>query len=113
MTWKQYGDLAYYAATSVTMLFSIMYFLFAPWWKSVGGRNIMAVMGSVALVFGYFAWAIWYGRVPIGYHPIRAMLFTFVTLSIGWRVSILVRYHILRSLRKTPKEGSDELENAR
>ncbi len=113
MSWKEYGDFAYFIATAVTVIFAFMYFTFVPWWKTVGGRNIMAVMGSVALTFGYFAWAIWQGKVPVGYHPVRAVLFTFVALSIGWRVSILVRYHILASLRRNPKEGSDELENAR
>lgn len=116
MSWESYGNFAFYVCATVTMLFALLYLVSAPWWETVGGRNIMAVMGSVALAFVYFAWAISAGGIPAGFHQTRAILFTGIALSIGWRVVILIRYHILRSLRKSPpiKEGNeDDLEDAR
>lgn len=113
MTWKLFGDIAFYVCTGVTVLFALMYLIFAPWWKTMGGRNIMAVMGSVALMFGYFAWAIARGGIPPALHPIRAFLFSAIALSIGWRVLILIRHHILRSLRTSKKGNHHDLEDAR
>lgn len=91
MTWQQYGDLAFYACAVVSLVFVVVYMLLAPWWRTTTGRNIMAVMASVALTFCYFAYAIKEGGVPYGFYPIRAMLFTAVFLSIGWRIVILIR----------------------
>lgn len=112
MSWKEAGDLAFYAAAAATVLFAVLYLVSAPWWKTVAGRNIMSVMGSVALAFGYFAWAIAAGGLPPAFHPMRAILFAGIALAVGWRVVILIRTHILPSLRR--KRGkSNELEDAR
>lgn len=114
MSWQTYGDWAFYICALVTVLFALLYLVSAPWWESVAGRNIMSVMGSVAVAFGYFAWAIASGGIPTGFHQTRALLFTGIALAIGWRVVILVRFHILRSLRKAPRqEDQDDLEDAR
>ena len=67
MSWRDVGDVAFYVAAGVTVTFALLYLLFAPWWKTVGGRNIMAVMGSVALAFAYFAWAIASKGIPAGF----------------------------------------------
>lgn len=110
MSWKIAGDIAFYGATAAAISFSLLYMLFAPWRSTSTGRNIMAVMGSVALAFGYFSWAIAVGGIPPGFDVMRALLFTFVALSIGWRTVILIRHHIIRSLRG---EKQDELEDSR
>jgi drug/metabolite transporter (DMT)-like permease len=99
MGWKLYGDLAFYACTAVALLFALMYLVFAPWWKTPTGRNIMAVMGSMALALGYFAWAIAVKRVPPGFFPIRAILFTGIALAIGWRVWMLIKAQFLQRKR--------------
>ena len=112
MNWDLAGDIAFWAATVATMLFSLLYLVFAPWWKSVAGRNIMAVMGSVALAFAYFSWAIALGHVPPGFWPMRALLFTGIALAVTWRIVIFIRHQIIRS-RLAEKERSNELENAR
>jgi hypothetical protein len=107
MNWKIIGDVAFYAASVVTVLFAVLYLLFAPWWKNIAGRNIMAVMGSVALTFAYFSWAIAYGGIPAGFDATRAFLFFAVGAAIGWRTLIFIKHHVIRSLRKAPEEEDD------
>lgn len=111
MDWKTFGDIAYYAATASAVVFALLYLLIAPWWKTQTGRNIMAVMGAIALALGYFAWVIARGGVPHGFFPVRAVLFSGIALAISWRVGLLIRnqYQLLRK----PKEGKqNDLEDA-
>lgn len=91
MTWKEYGDLVYYGCAIVAGLFVLIYLTIAPWWKTLTGRNIMAVMGSMAATLIYFAFAIRNKGVSPGYYPVRALLFTAMFLSVGWRIAILVK----------------------
>lgn len=75
----------------------------------------MAVMGSFALTFSYFSWAITLGGVPAGFDAVRALLFTGVAVSITWRTVIFIKHHVLRSLHGPDPEGDsrNELENSR
>ena len=91
MTWKQVGDFAFYGCTAAAVTFVLCYLALAPWWRSEAGRNIMAVMASMALAFSYFTFAIIQGGVPLGFYPARAVIFMFIFLSISWRVVILLR----------------------
>lgn len=99
MSWKVYGDWAFYACAGIAVTFVVMYLFGAPWWTTTTGRNIMAVMGSMALALGYFAWVIVAGGVPPGFYPVRAILFTGIALSIGWRVWLLIKNQILQRNR--------------
>lgn len=112
MSWRTYGDWAFYACTAVTVLFALLYLALAPWWKTIAGRNIMTVMGSLAVALAYFTWVIVNGGVPHYFWPTRALLFTGLAAGIGWRTVIFIRHHIIRSLRD---RGGDknELENSR
>jgi hypothetical protein len=92
-------------------LFVLLYGMAAPWWRSLAGRNIMAVMGTVAVAFGYFAWVIFQGGVPGYFFPVRFFLFLGIFLSIGWRVLILVRRQIFDVLRE--RKLRHELEDQR
>lgn len=112
MDWKTFGDIAYYAATASAVVFVLLYVAIAPWWKTQTGRNIMSVMGAIAVALAYFAWIIARGGVPNGFYPVRALLFSGIALAITWRVGILIRNQA-KLLRK-PKEGNgNELEDAR
>lgn len=114
MNWKTAGDWAFYVATAITIIFAVLYFLGAPWWKTTTGRNIMAVMGAMAVAFGYFSWAISVGGIPPGFDIVRAFIFAGIALAVGWRTVIFIRHHLLPSLRGNPKEDNDnELEDAR
>lgn len=109
MDWKLTGDIAFYACAISAATFVLLYLFFAPWWKTLAGRNIMAVMGSFAAAFIYFAWVISIGGVPPGFYPVRAVLFAGIATSITWRIWILLKHHIIRSL----KGDKNELEDAR
>lgn len=110
MSWQTLGDWAFYVATTITILFALLYLNLAPWWRTATGRNIMAVMGSMAIAFGYFSWAIWNGGVPAGFHPMRALIFIAIALAVGWRIVIFVRHQLVLPRQK---EKQDELEDSR
>lgn len=112
MDWKTFGDIAFYAAAIAAVVFVLLYMGIAPWWKTQTGRNIMSVMGAIAVALAYFAWIIARGGVPQGFYPIRALLFSGIALAITWRVGILIRNQAI--LLRKPKEGNEnELENTR
>lgn len=100
MGWKLYGDIAFYACAFTNLTFCILYCALAPWWRTATGRNIMTVMGSLAIALGYFSWAISIGGTPPGFYPVRALLFTSIAAAIGWRIVMFVRQHLIRSLHK-------------
>lgn len=111
MSWREAGDVAFYACTVVTVAFAILYFLSAPWWTTTTGRNIMAVMGSVALAFGYFTWVIWIGGVPGGFYPMRALIFALIALAIGWRLLILIKHQVIPVLRRVSRDRRGDRTN--
>lgn len=100
--WRQAGDIAFYSLASVSFLFVALYFLLSPWWRTETGRNIMAVMGSLAVTAVYFSLAIRQGGVPWGFFPIRFFLFTSLALAVGWRVVLFVRRQLL--VRKSDRK---------
>jgi hypothetical protein len=110
MGWKAFGDIAFYAATVSSVVFALLYLVFAPWWKTQTGRNIMAVMGALALAMGYFGWVIARGGVPSGFYPARALLFSGIALAIAWRIVLFIRTHLLR---KSNGGSRNDLEDAR
>jgi hypothetical protein len=88
--------------------------VFAPWWRTATGRNVMAVMGSMAAAFSYFSWAIAIGGIPPGFDAMRALLFLGIALAVGWRTLIFINHHIRPALRRNPKEGNrNEMEDVR
>lgn len=104
MSWRQFGDFAFYACTVACVAFVLAYLVLAPWYRTTTGRNIMAVMSSMALAFVYFTLAIHSGGVPWGFYPIRAMLFTFIFLSVAWRVALLLRVQLAARKEKARVE---------
>jgi hypothetical protein len=111
LTWKLYGDIAFYGCSLSALLFVVLYAVLAPWWKTMTGRNIMAVMASLALGFCYFAFAINRGGVPHGFYPVRALVFTFIFLSVSWRVAILIKVQL--DVRKEKQRVEEVREGAR
>jgi hypothetical protein len=105
MSWQSYGDLAFYALAGVTVVFSFAYLFLAPWYRTATGRNIMAVMGSLAAALAYFAWVIANKGVPAGFYPARALLFTALFAAVAWRLWLFVRHQLLH---KGSMEAEDE-----
>lgn len=104
--WRTMGTVSFYALAVASGLFCTLYLFLSPWWKTSTGRNIMALMGTLAASSCYFAWVIARGGVPAGFYPIRFMLFTGLFLAIAWRVVIFVRAQLLARVR--PKGDENE-----
>jgi hypothetical protein len=113
LSWDLIGDVAFFVATASTIIFALLYVLLAPWWKTSAGRNIMAVMGTMALAFGYFTWSILVGGARHSYMPMRALIFLAIASSVTWRTVIFVKHHIIRSLADRKESRNHELEDAR
>ena len=107
--WDTAGDVAFYGFAFSTVVFVVMYALFSPWRQTEVGRNIMAVMASLAATTAYFSLAVILGGVPWGFYQIRFFLFTACFLAVAWRVMILVRRQILARNDGRTKEQSDDL----
>lgn len=90
MSWKEYGDIAFFAAAASSLVFVLVYAVLAPWYRSATGRNIMFVMATLAGAMCYFAVAIAFGVAP-GIWPVRAILFTLLFSAITWRIVLLLR----------------------
>jgi hypothetical protein len=103
--WHVYGDWALLAVAASAAVFVLLYLFLSPWWQRQEGRNIMAVMGGLALAAVYFAWVVQRGSVPQGFWPARALLFTVLFLGISWRVVIFIRAQLL--VRSDRKERED------
>jgi len=96
--WIEAGNWSFYLLTGASLLFFIVYGLLSPWWKTDFGRNIAAVMGSLALTTTYFAIVFLWGRIPPGFYPTRFLLFLFLGLAVTWRLVIFLReqFHVRR-----------------
>lgn len=93
--WKQAGECAFYAFTASSIVFMVLYGFLSPWWRSPTGRNIMLVMGLLAVTSGYFTTAYWAGVSPVLDYPIRFFLFSGLFVAVSWRVVLFVREQIL------------------
>lgn len=104
--WHTYGDWALLGAAITGAVFVLLYLVLSPWWKTTAGRNIMAVMGSLGIALAYFTWIVVVrgSEVPVGFWPIRAVLFTAIGLAIGWRVIILLRSQVLTRRKEKPHD---------
>jgi hypothetical protein len=106
-TWKLWGDVAFYGVATASTVFVLLYATLSPWWRSATGRNIMAVMGSLALASVYFAFAVALGRAPFHLHAARFVLFGSLFLAITWRVIIFIREQLCarRLVRETDSDS--------
>jgi len=102
LSWKEYGDWVFYACAVVSVIFVLTYLVLAPWWRTSTGRNIMFVMGTLALAMVYFGIVIHSGGISAGFYPVRASLFSMMFIGITWRVVLLFRAQLgaRRSLEK-------------
>lgn len=103
--WRDAGTYMFYGLTGVSVLFVLMYLVLSPWWKTETGRNIMAVMGSLASTLAYFTVAVWMGHTPFAFYQARFFLFLVLALAIGWRVVLFVRAQLLNRSNKEKQDG--------
>jgi hypothetical protein len=102
--WRLAGEYAFYAFTGATVLFILLYGVLAPWWRSATGRNIMTLMGALAVACVYFTWAyVREGGLPPAFLPIRFCIFVVLFLAVSWRVVLFVREQIF-ARRRIPSD---------
>lgn len=114
--WLQAGECAFYAFTTATVLFMILYGTLSPWWRTPTGRNIMTLMSSLGVAGVYFSWAYERGGpLPEGFYPVRFVIFFALFLAVSWRVVLFTREQILvrRENRSSAKGNQHDLENVR
>ncbi len=110
MGWQEVGDVALIATATAVTTFGLVYAFAAPWYRSPLGRSIFAVLASMGLGMGYFTWAVINRPVPVGFYPMRALIFIVIFTAVAAAVIFLLK----AQWRGKPKEGKgNDLENAR
>lgn len=83
-----------YATTVVVWAFTLGYGLFAPWWRSPMGRNVMAMSLTHGLIFGLVSVNLTFG-VAWGARPwVRVVIYGSILFVFAWRGLILIREQI-------------------
>lgn len=90
MTVRQLGNALLTAGCLGALVFVILY-LRSPWWKSPTGRNVMAMMGLIALLLGLAALPALFGVQYPFRDWVRAASFLLVAVVVWWRVVLLWR----------------------
>jgi hypothetical protein len=95
-TWRLIGNVLIMLNATAAGCFAVSYGVFAPWYRSQTGRNIMAVMGVLAINASYFSWAAFRGHgLPASFYPVRAGMFLLLFLVLAQRFIIFVRAQLL------------------
>lgn len=93
--WMTAGDYAFYVFSALALLFVMLYAIFSPWWLSETGRNIMAVMASLAIIGAYATTIRLMEHKPPLYAETRFALFALLAASVGKRIILFVRAQLL------------------
>lgn len=104
MSTELVGNVILYAATAGAVL-SVIYYSFAPWYKSPVGLNAMSYMVSVASLLSVLAVRNIVGPFP-AYEHIRLTLFGAVGFVIWWQLFVQIR--VRRSKKEVVPVGENE-----
>lgn len=104
MTWEVAGDVAFYALAFMAGLFVALYAVLSPWWRTEAGRNIMAVMGSLAVIGLWGSYLLAAGGRGVWFYPVRFFMFTGLALALAWRVVMFVRVQVIRRRKEDNRE---------
>lgn len=107
--WMAAGTYAFYAFALFALLFVLLYMVFSPWWRTEAGRNIMAVMGALAVIGVYASVLQLTANRPPMYAETRFALFAFLAVSVGWRVVLFIRAQLLSRCRKKGRVHSESV----
>lgn len=110
MSWREIGNWAILLVAILACLFALAYGLITPWYRSAMGRSLFGMLASLATGVAYFGWAIFHSPLPIGFFPMRAVIFIALAASMGASVILLARAQI----KGHPKrKARHELEDTR
>lgn len=89
------GDWAVHFGLVGILLFTVGYAMFAKWWRSPLGRNMMALALVHVITFGLVVVQLDFGTAWAGRPWVRALVFAGIAVVYWWRLSILVVDQIL------------------
>lgn len=89
------GDWAAHFGFVGILLFTLGYAVFARWWRSPIGRNMMALAVVHCVVFGLIVVQIDFGTSWGGRPVVRALVFASIAMVYWWRGFILLVDQIL------------------
>jgi len=113
--WYDVGNWGFYATAAVSLLFTVMYCLLSPFWRTETGRNIAALMAVIAAITTWSSATLWTseptnipaGDRPITFYQVRAILMWALAAVIFWRVVIFIRVQLLARRERKEKERHD------
>lgn len=84
------GDYAAHFATAGWALFAVLYGVFAPWWRSPIGRNLLVHAVVLAVTFALVSVSLLWGVTWPARDWVRLAIFMAVALVGWWRLAILL-----------------------
>lgn len=128
--WETAGDISINAFYISCLIFVVLYAIFAPWYRSSMGQNIMTLMAALAAVGMYGIYANYLSRkadpeayaaaieatkklhYPLGFWQIRFLLFALLATAVVWRIVIFIKNQLLvrearKSLRRKKEADHD------
>lgn len=89
------GDWAAHFGFVGILLFTLGYGIFARWWRSSLGRNVMALALAHLVTFGLIVVQLDFGIGWAGRPWVRAMVFGSIAMVYWWRLFILLVDQVL------------------
>jgi hypothetical protein len=101
-SWELAGDIAFTIMGAAAVTFTVLYLLLTPWWRTPTGRNIMAMMSTLAIIGAWGSYILLTDMDrPFAVYQIRFAMFLVLAIVIIWRIVIFVRVQLLaRQSRK-------------
>lgn len=94
-----------YVTAAVVLLFVLGYGLFAPWWRSPMGRNVMAMSITHLMIFSLITANMIWGVSWVGRPLVRVVIYGSICSVFAWRGVILLKEQIFARARA--KEAQD------
>lgn len=93
--WTVAGSYALYAFSSLSALFVLLYATLSPWWRTEVGRNIMAIMASLAAMGLYASLIDLTGINPPLYAETRFVILALLAWSVGKLIILFIREQLM------------------
>lgn len=101
--WELAGDIAFTVMGAAAIVFTVLYLFLTPWWRTPTGRNIMAMMSTLAIIGAWGSYILLTDTErPFAVYQIRFAMFSTLAIVIIWRIMIFIRVQLLT--RRSDKE---------
>lgn len=100
------GNYAAHAATIGWLLFVVLYGVFAPWWRSSIGRNLLVHAVVLAITFMLVSVSLLFGATWPAREWVRLAIFAAVAAVGWWRLAILLTDQIFAVRQPMPDSAA-------